>query len=125
MAWVRLQDGRVRLVRTFRRDGKVRQAVFELPADPSRLRELAERLVQVAQRLELMQTGRSEPTPAGPVRVWRFLSPHAGLVLYGAPTPDGAARFVRGMLETTDPTLAEWLLAHPDHGRMFFSASPA
>ena len=117
MAWVRLQDGRVRLVRAFRRGGKVRQAVFELPADPRRLRELARRLEEAAQQLELAQTGRSEPTPAGPVRVWRFVSPHEGLRLMGGPR--GTVAFGRGVYETADPQEAAWLLRHPDFGLRF------
>ena len=118
MAWVRLQDGRVRLVRTFRRDGRPRQAVFELPADPARLRELARRLEQAAQQLELEQAARSEPTPAGAVRVWRFVSPHEGLRLMGGPR--GTVAFSRGVYETADPQEAAWLLQHPDRNVRFF-----
>ena len=118
MAWVRLQDGRVRLVRSFRRDGKVRQAVFELPPNPRRLRELARRLEQAAQQLEVAQAGRPEPTPAGPVRVWRFVSPHGGLRLMGGPR--GTVAFSRGVYETVDPQEAAWLLQHPDRNVRFF-----
>ena len=113
-----------KLVRGFRDpDGKVRQRVFVLDPDPRKLRQLARRLEKAAQQLELEQTARPEPTLSGPVRVWRFLSCYTGLVLYSAPTPDGAARFVRGMLETTDPALASWLREHPDFGLRFREAA--
>lgn len=64
--FVRVEGRRLRLVRTFRQSSRVRQRVFELPADPDRLRELALRLEQAAAQVERERAYRrpqAQPAP--------------------------------------------------------------
>ena len=118
---------RVKLVRGFRGPaGEVRQAVFELPADPGKLRELARRLLDAARRLEQQATQAASrlapetaPPPQQPVI---FLSPHAGLRLMGGPR--GTVAFTNGRYETADPAEAAWLRAHPEYGLRFREQAP-